>query len=106
MFDDFDHNEINEELIYETADFFKLFGDSSRLRLLILLLHGEKCVTDIAEELNMSQSAVSHQLRVLRQSRLVKYRRDGKTVFYSLDDEHVECIIKDGMQHIIHLQGE
>ena len=96
MHPDVDNKYINDELIYETADFFKVFGDSSRLKLLILLLKGEKCVTDIADELNMSQSAISHQLRVLRQSRLVKYRRDGKTVYYSLDDEHVEDIIKAG----------
>ncbi|MBE6008988.1 MAG: helix-turn-helix transcriptional regulator [Lachnospiraceae bacterium] len=103
---DIDSKYINDELIYETADFFKVFGDSSRLRLLILLLKAEKCVTEIADELDMSQSAVSHQLRVLRQSRLVKYRRDGKTVYYSLDDEHVEDIIKEGMAHIIHLRSE
>ncbi|MBQ2753607.1 MAG: helix-turn-helix transcriptional regulator [Firmicutes bacterium] len=106
MHSDVDNKYINDELIYETADFFKVFGDSSRLKLLILLLKGEKCVTDIADELNMSQSAISHQLRVLRQSRLVKYRRDGKTVYYSLDDEHVEDIIKEGMAHIIHLRSE
>ncbi|MBE6008409.1 MAG: helix-turn-helix transcriptional regulator [Lachnospiraceae bacterium] len=106
MHTDIDDRYINDELIYEAADFFKVFGDSSRLKLLILLLSGEKCVTDIADKLGMSQSAVSHQLRVLRQSRLVKYRRDGKTVYYSLDDEHVEDIIKEGMAHIIHLRRE
>ncbi len=103
MTEPFDYNVINDELIYEVADFFKVFGDSSRLKLLGLLLQSEMCVTDIAEKLDMSQSAVSHQLRVLRQSRLVKYRREGKTVFYSLDDEHVEDILKEGIAHIIHL---
>lgn len=103
---DLEYNEINDELIYETADFFKVFGDSSRLKLLKLLLKGEMCVSDIAEKLNMSQSAISHQLRVLRQSRLVKYRREGKTVFYSLDDEHVEHIIEEGITHIVHMRLE
>ncbi len=103
---DIDNSNINDELIYEAADFFKVFGDSSRLKLLNILLQEEMCVNDIADKLKMSQSAVSHQLRVLRQSRLVKYRRDGKTVYYSLDDEHVEDIIKEGIAHILHLRSE
>lgn len=102
----FNYKEIDDELIYEVADFFKVFGDSSRVKLLGLLLQTEMCVTDIAEKLDMSQSAVSHQLRVLRQSRLVKYRREGKTVYYSLDDEHVEDILKEGIAHIIHMRNE
>lgn len=102
----FNYKEIDDELIYEVADFFKVFGDSSRVKLLGLLLQTEMCVTDIAEKLDMSQSAVSHQLRVLRQSRLVKYRREGKTVYYSLDDEHVEDILKEGIAHIIHMKNE
>lgn len=106
MSEELNYNEINDELIYEVADFFKVFGDSSRLKLLDLLLQEEMCVTDIALKLDMSQSAVSHQLRVLRQSRLVKYRRDGKTVYYSLDDEHVENILKEGIVHILHLRNE
>ena len=102
----FNYKEIDDELIYEVADFFKVFGDSSRVKLLGLLLQTEMCVTDIAEKLDMSQSTVSHQLRVLRQSRLVKYRREGKTVYYSLDDEHVEDILKEGIAHIIHMRNE
>ena len=84
MESNFNYKEIDDELIYEVADFFKVFGDSSRVKLLDLLLQTEMCVSDIADKLDMSQSAVSHQLRVLRQSRLVKYRREGKTVYYSL----------------------
>ena len=102
----FDYKEVDDELIYEVADFFKVFGDSSRVKLLDLLLQTEMCVSDIADKLDMSQSAVSHQLRVLRQSRLVKYRREGKTVYYSLDDEHVEDILKEGIAHIIHMRNE
>ena len=106
MESNFDYKEIDDELIYEVADFFKVFGDSSRVKLLDLLLQTEMCVSDIADKLDMSQSAVSHQLRVLRQSRLVKYRREGKTVYYSLDDEHVEDILKEGIAHIIHMRNE
>lgn len=106
MESNFDYKEVDDELIYEVADFFKVFGDSSRVKLLDLLLQTEMCVSDIADKLDMSQSAVSHQLRVLRQSRLVKYRREGKTVYYSLDDEHVEDILKEGIAHIIHMRNE
>ena len=106
MESNFDYKEIDDELIYEVADFFKVFDDSSRVKLLDLLLQTEMCVSDIADKLDMSQSAVSHQLRVLRQSRLVKYRREGKTVYYSLDDEHVEDILKEGIAHIIHMRNE
>jgi len=91
-----------ESFIIDVADFFKVFGDGSRIKILGLLLEGEMCVNDIAEKLSMSQSAVSHQLRVLRQNDLVKYRKDGKTVFYSLDDSHVENVLKQGISHIKH----
>ncbi len=95
----------DKEFIYDVADFFKIFGDSTRIQLLELLLECELCVGDIAEKLNMTQSAVSHQLRVLRQNDLVKYRKEGKTVFYSLDDEHIKTVLEAGMQHIIHKKG-
>ncbi len=93
---------LTEENVYDVADFFKVFGDSTRLKMLHLLLCGEMCVTDIAEKLNMTQSAVSHQLRVLRQNSLVKHRKEGKTVFYSLDDSHVENVLLQGISHIMH----
>ena len=93
------------EFIYDVADFFKVFGDSSRIKMLCLLLQKEMCVGDIAEKLDMTQSAVSHQLRVLRQNDLVKYRKDGKTVYYSLDDDHVQTVLEQGMRHIKHKKG-
>ena len=90
------------ELIYDVADFFKVFGDSTRIRMLTLLLSGEYNVGEIAQNLNMTQSAVSHQLRVLRQSELVKFKKDGKTVYYSLDDDHVKVVLEQGINHIKH----
>lgn len=89
-----------EEMLYDLADLFKVLGDSTRIRILRVLYNGELCVTDIAEQLGMTASAVSHQLRVLKQSRLVKFRRDGKTIFYDLDDDHVFSILQQGMEHI------
>ncbi len=89
-----------EEMIYNLADLFKVFGDSTRLKVLMTLAHKEYCVNDLAEELDMTQSAISHQLRVLKQSKLVKVRREGKTMNYSLADEHVETIIAMGQEHI------
>ena len=89
-----------EDLLYELAEFFRVFGDSSRIRILYELLKGEKCVQDISQNLNLSQSAVSHQLQTLRVNRLVKYRKEGRTVFYSLDDDHIFSIINQGMEHI------
>ena len=88
------------ETLYDLAELFKVFGDSTRIRILWALEESEMCVCDIANLLNMTQSAISHQLRVLRQAALVKSRRDGKVVYYSLDDEHVEQIIDQGMTHI------
>ncbi len=92
---------MNEEKIYDLADLFKVFGDSTRIRILYLLINGEKNVSDISDELSMNQSAVSHQLKTLKQSDLVKVRRDGKAMFYSLADSHVESILKIGMEHIM-----
>ena len=84
----------------ELADFFKVFGDGTRIRILYALLSSEMCVCDLAELLEMSQSAISHQLRVLKQMKLVKNRRDGKTVYYSLADGHIQTIMSQGMEHI------
>ena len=90
----------DEELLLNLADLFKVFGDSTRVRIISALLHSEMCVCDIAALLEMSKSAISHQLRELRQTKLVKYRRDGKVVYYSLDDEHVGVIFKQGLAHV------
>jgi len=89
-----------EEELYDLAEFFKVFGDTTRIKILCALFSSEMCVCDIAALLNMSQSAVSHQLRVLKQARLVKYRREGKVVYYSLDDEHVKQVFDQGLLHI------
>ena len=90
----------DEEILYDLAELFKVFGDSTRIKILYVLFESEMCVCDIAQLLNMNQSAISHQLRVLKQSKLVKYRRDGKTVFYSLADGHVRTILGPGMEHV------
>lgn len=89
------------EALFELADLFKVFGDSTRLRVMVLLSDKELSVSDIADSLNMEQSTISHQLRVLRQNKLVRVRRDGKQMYYSLDDDHVKKIIKMGMEHIL-----
>lgn len=89
-----------EDIILNLADLFKVFGDPTRVRILYTLSAGELCVCDIASVLNMTQSAISHQLRILKGNRLVKFRREGKTVFYSLADAHVETILKQGLQHV------
>ncbi len=91
-----------DDVLFDLADFFKAFGDSTRIKIMCALLETELCVCDIANIVNTSQSAVSHQLRVLRQARLVKYRKEGKTVYYSLDDHHVQLLIKEGLEHISH----
>jgi ArsR family transcriptional regulator len=89
-----------EELLFNLAELFKVFGDSTRVRIISALLHSEMCVCDIAALLGMTKSAISHQLRALRQTKLVKYRRDGKVVYYSLDDAQVEGIFKQGLAHV------
>ena len=89
-----------EETLYDLAELFKVFGDSTRIKILYVLFEAEMCVCDIAQLLGMTQSAISHQLRVLKQSQLVNFRRDGKTIFYSLADNHVRTIINQGMEHI------
>lgn len=89
-----------EEELLDLAEFFKVFGDGTRLKILYVLLCTEMCVYDIASVLNMSQSAISHQLRVLKQMDLVKNRREGKTIFYSLADSHIVTILSQGLDHI------
>ena len=89
-----------ENELYDLAELFKVFGDSTRIRILFVLFEAEVCVCDLAKALNMTQSAISHQLRILKQNKLVKSRRDGKSIFYSLADEHVRTIIDQGREHI------
>jgi ArsR family transcriptional regulator len=89
-----------EELLLDLADLFKVFGDSTRVKIISALLHSEMCVCDIAALLGMTKSAISHQLRELRQSKLVKFRREGKVVYYSLDDQHVETLFNQGLSHV------
>ena len=90
-----------DEVLYDLAELFKIFGDSTRVKILYALLESELCVCDIAKLMDVSQSAVSHQLRVLKGSKLVKFRREGKTLYYSLADEHVFRILSKGMEHIL-----
>ena len=90
----------NEDKLYDLAELFKVFGDSTRIRILYVLFEAEVCVCDLAETLSMTQSAISHQLKILKQSKLVKSRREGKSVFYSLADGHVRTILGQGMEHI------
>ena len=96
------NEELNIDDLYDLSELFKVFGDSTRIRILSILMNGEMCVLHLSESLGMNQSAVSHQLRILRQSGLVRPRKEGKTVYYSLDDEHVETIFKSGLEHIMH----
>ncbi len=90
----------DDEILYDLAELFKVFGDSTRIKILYSMFEHELCVNDIAGLLNLSQSSVSHQLRILKTSKLVKFRREGKSIFYSLDDEHVRSIISMGMEHV------
>ena len=90
----------DEESLYDLAELFKVFGDTTRIRILYVLFESEMCVCDIAEILNMTQSAISHQLRVLKQARLVRSRREGKQIYYFLADDHVRTIIGQGMDHV------
>lgn len=89
-----------EEILYDLADFFKFFADTTRIRILWALSNGELKVNDICECLNMSMSAISHQLRILKQARLVKFRKDGREVYYALNDDHIEKIFELGLNHI------
>ena len=91
---------IDEEELLDLADVFKLFSDSTRIRIICSILNTELCVLDICEMLNLNQSTVSHQLQLLRNAKLVKYRREGKQIFYSLEDEHISSIIKTALEHL------
>lgn len=93
-------NMPNEEILYDLAELFRVFGDSTRIKIMYTLFENELCVNDIADVLDMTQSAVSHQLRVLKANKLVKFRRDGKSIIYSLDDDHVRSILALGMEHV------
>lgn len=112
-FEQCEKEEIHEELLkmaqekmpeetelYDLAELFKVFGDSTRIRILYVLFETEVCVCDLAQALNMTQSAISHQLKILKQNKLVKSRREGKSIFYSLADDHVRTIIAQGREHI------
>lgn len=89
-----------EDLLYDLADLYKIFGDSTRIKILFALFPRELCVCDIAQLLGMSMSAISHQLRVLKQAKLVKFRKAGRSVLYALADDHVKIILNQGMEHI------
>ena len=91
----------DESVLYEASELLKMFGDSTRIRIIFVLCESEMCVCDIAKLLGMTQSAISHQLRLLKQARLVKFRREGKTVFYSLADDHVKTIFYYAMEHVL-----
>lgn len=98
--DSFEECMPDEEILYDLADLFKVFSDTTRIKILYSLMSGERCVADIAETVGATQSAVSHQLRILKASRLVKFQRDGKNVLYSLADDHVYTVLAQGMNHI------
>ena len=89
-----------DEILYDLAELFKVFGDTTRIRILYALFESELCVNDMAQLLGLSQTAVSHQLRVLKNNKLVRFRKEGKIVFYSLDDDHLRSIIEMGMEHV------
>ncbi len=93
-------NMPDEDTLFDLAEVFKIFGDSTRIKILYVLFETELCVCDIAQLLNMNQSAISHQLRILKQAKLVQSRREGKSIFYSLSDKHVWTILNQGMEHI------
>ncbi len=90
----------NDEVLYDLAELFRVFGDTTRIKILYALFESELCVNDIAQVVGLSQSAVSHQLRLLKASKLVKFRREGKAIFYALDDDHVRSMIALGMEHV------
>lgn len=90
----------SDDELYYLAELFKIFGDPTRVKILYTLLESEKCVQDIADTIGMSQSSVSHQLRILKQSQLVRFRREGRTIYYSLADDHVLTIMNQGLEHI------
>lgn len=93
-------NLLNEDKVIDLSELFKIFGDSTRIKIINVLLEEELCVSDISKRINVSQSAVSHQLRILKSSKLVKYRKDANMIYYSLDDNHVKEIFELGCEHI------
>lgn len=93
-------NQPDDEYLYDLSELFKIFGDSTRIKILYSMFDTELNVGDMAKILNLSQSSVSHQLRILKDSKLVKFRREGKSIYYSLDDEHVRTILSLGMEHV------
>lgn len=99
-------SDVSLETLFELSEFFKFFGDTTRIRIIQILIAGEISVTEIAEKLNLEQSLISHQLRILRTANLVKPRREGRKMFYSLDDEHIEEIFNAGLTHILHKRGK
>lgn len=99
-FNKIQNNLPNEDFIYDLSDFFKVFSDSTRMKIIYCLLDNELCVCDIANIINATQSGVSHQLRTLKQSKLVKFRKEGTTTYYSLDDDHIKEIVKKGCEHL------
>ncbi len=96
------HMTLSLETVQLTAELFKVLGDTTRLRILHALMGGEMCVWEIAEAMGMGQSAISHQLRILRQTRLVRFRKEGKVVYYSLNDDHVVTLLCQGVEHVSH----
>ncbi|KXS49834.1 MULTISPECIES: helix-turn-helix transcriptional regulator [Halanaerobium] len=92
---------LTDEVVYDLADLFKTMGDPTRIKILYALKERELCVCDLSELLDMSSSAISHQLRVLRNNKLVKYRKEGRSVYYSLDDDHVMCLFGQGLEHVL-----
>ena len=95
-------NSLSDEIIYDMADFFKVFSIPTRVKILYALLKSEMCVGDLVKALDMNQSAISHQLRILRQNNIVKFRKECKAVIYSLDDSHVFEILSQGLSHLLH----
>lgn len=93
-------NLLTEEKLIDLSELFKIFGDSTRIKIINVLLEEELCVNDISKKINISQSAVSHQLRILKSSKLVKYRKEANMIYYSLDDNHVKKIFELGCEHI------
>ncbi|MGP3779689.1 ArsR/SmtB family transcription factor [Halanaerobium saccharolyticum] len=93
--------ELADEVVYDLAELFKTMGDPTRIKILYALKERELCVCDLSELLEMSASAISHQLRVLRNNKLVKYRKEGRSVYYSLDDDHVMCLFGQGLEHVL-----
>ncbi|PTX17538.1 ArsR/SmtB family transcription factor [Halanaerobium congolense] len=92
---------LDDDVVYDLAELFKTMGDPTRIKILYALKERELCVCDLSELLDMSSSAISHQLRVLRNNKLVKYRKEGRSVYYSLDDDHVMCLFGQGLEHVL-----